>query len=339
MYKGSSAQKFLDYRREKSTDREGNFHNTVSEVLQWLEDRAEERCDVQIVRLIRSMMRTNYEDRPSAEQVWKTLTTCTSGSLLYFCGPCCMPLICNDPLLDEDPDTDPSEAKYTLSKSGTIPNDLQFKEQYQAGKGPEVTWIRNLRHWPYATLDVVKSESLYPQARKRIFLNSGNQYGSDRAYNEAEILRQVKHRHIVALRSTYQHPGMLTLHYEPAADYDLRSFLGLVELRMTKLQDLSKDSQLQKDLHLLNESFGCLSAALSTVHQARYDHGEIRPANILVHDNRIFISKFSFGLKFGGSTTSSVYRYISPFGLIDLGNRGSRPSRDLLPPTLDPEVV
>ncbi len=345
--KGQSAKAFLGYRKEQDPEGNGCFHNTVPQVLVWLDGLANERCDVQIVRLIRGMMRNACKDRPNAKQVWEILTTCTSDSGLYFCGPCCMPLHRDDPLLRADADTDPSQTDYATSESPqntrSLPNDLAFKEKYGAGQGPRLKWVRNLRHWDHATLDVVKSESAHSHARKRIFL-PGNAHGADRAKNEAAILRKVKHRHIVTIRSTYEHPEIMTLHFEPAADYDLRSFLGLIELRVMRNRVHPKDFQLQKNLELLTESFGCLSGALAEIHEHGYDHGEIRPENILVHDNRIFISKFSFGLKCGGSATRSssdnfLHRFINAFGALDFGSRGSQSARDMPQLPLSPGVV
>lgn len=265
-----------------------------------------------------------------------------------------MPLIQHDPLLPEDSDRDPSEAKYVSRKSGQlagpIPDDLDFKERYEHGKGPAVEWQRNLRHWEYSTLDVVRTDSPYPQSRKRIFLNQARPYTEYYGLNEAAILKQdriAKHRHIVKLISTYRHPDMLTLHFEPAAKYDLRTFLELTELRMKKLRmkqsvDPLKHMELQKMLELLRESFGCLSGALAAVHQTQYDHGELRPANILVDNNRIFLAKFSVGLKFRGSSATSLgklFRFIDPFGYTNLDRHGSRSTQERPEPTIDPEVV
>ncbi len=292
-------------------------------------------------------MRIACKDRPNAKQVWKILTYCTSDSGLYFCGPCCMPLHRDDPLLRVDADTDPSQTKYATSEStqntSPLPGDLTFKEKYGAGQGPRLKWVRNLRHWDHAILDVVKSESAHSHTRKRIFLQ-GNAQGSERAKNEAAILKRVKHRHIVVLRSTYEHLNIMTLHFVPAADFDLRSFLELIELRVMRNRGHSKDFQLQKDLELLTEGFGCLSGALADIHKNGYDHGEIRPENILVHDNRIFISKISFGLKCGGSAKGSssdsfLQRFVNAVGALDLGSRGRQSAKNRPPPPLSPGVV
>ena len=255
-----------------------------------------------------------------------------------------MPLYRHDPLLHADSDCEPSETEYAVAESpntpGPIPDDLNFKMRYRAGQGPRLQWKRNLRHWENATLDVVKGQSPHPQARKRIFL-AENQKTSARANNEAEILRKVKHRHIVELCSTYYQDDMMTLHFEPAADFDLRSYLELFELRLKRSRDNPEKPGPLVELELLTESFGCLSGALSTIHAAGYDHGDIRPENILIHDKRIFISKFSFGLKHGSSAKAStgLMRFFNNFGSMDLENHGSQPLRKREPPNFSPDQV
>ena len=345
--KGKSAEEFRDERRKADPDGHGYFYKTVPQVLTWLDKLADERCDVQIVRLIRSMLQLEPKDRPKAWQVWKALTRCTSNAGLYFCGPCCMPFHRHDPLLRADSDRDPSQTEYAVAESPNttepIPNDLNFKKKYGASQGPRLQWRRNLRHWQNATLDVVKGQSAYPQARKRIFL-AGNQKTSARANNEAEILRNLKakkHRHIVALKSTYCHQDMMTLHFEPAADFDLRSYLELFELLLMRSRDSPEEREPLVELELLTESFGCLSGALATIHAAGYDHGDIRPENILIHDKRIFISKFSFGLKYGSSAKGSnrLVRFFNTLGFMDVENHGNQPVQKREPPILSPDKV
>ena len=134
------------------------------------------------------------------------------------------------------------------------------------------------------------------------------------AKTEAGILRKVHHRHIVKLNNTYLHGDVLTLLFDLAANHDLRSYLELVELKY------QRNEPLMKDAGCLTRSFGCLSNALACLHGSGYDHNDIRPENILVHDvghaSRIFLSKFSFGIRSEGGTgadgtnSSQVWRFI-----------------------------
>ena len=116
VYKGRTVDEFLAFRCKADDPlKDGYFHRTVPAVIEWLDELATERCDVQIKRLLRSMLHIQPDQRPSAEQVWKELTTCSSGTGRHFCGPCCMPLQYNDPLLVESADVHPSEIAYASS--------------------------------------------------------------------------------------------------------------------------------------------------------------------------------------------------------------------------------
>lgn len=117
---------FLTHREKADPEREGWFHKAtvMPAVLEWLEALISDRCDVQMIQLLRAMFNLQPEQRPNAEQVWKSLTTCTKSSDttdIHFCGPCCMPLILEDPLLKAEPGVDPSRTQY-ISPAGFIDN-------------------------------------------------------------------------------------------------------------------------------------------------------------------------------------------------------------------------
>lgn len=333
---------FRKHREDKDTEtadaeKKGHFCNpkVMPAVLSWLDDLATERCDVQIIRLLHTMFSIQPSHRPSADQVWKVLTTvsktATPFSPIYFCGPCCMPLLHEDPLLQADAGIDLSQTKYSsplpLNDSTPVSRDLEFKNSYDRAQQFDIYWKRNLRHWNFSILDVVQDgEHHYLLARKRV-KSSGDDEGSCIAKNEAEILRQVKHRHIVTLHGTYRHGDLFTLLFKPAADHDLRSYLELTELYMIRKRKNSVD------LDFLRRSFGCLANAVACVHKATYDHGDIRPENILVHDNRIYLSKFSFGLKQNirtndsGPSNQQLYRVMDLFGRLSLRSTSTAESQ------------
>lgn len=323
VYKGRTVDEFLAYRKQADPEGDGYFYRTVAEVIRWLDDLATERCDVQIIRLLHSMLNEKPDRRPEAEQVWKILTTCSSMSKRHFCGPCCMPLLYNDPVLMLKPDAHPSETEYASSmlvrSVVPVPQDLFFQTEYERDEELGLQWVRNVRHWSYSTLDVVMGEG-YPHllARKRVTSWKNND-GSACAINEAEILRKVKHRHIVTLHGTYRQGDVYALLFEPAATFDLRSYLELTELQKIRQRDLPID------ISLLISIFGCLTSALACLHAAGYDHGDIRPENILIHNDRVFLSKFSLGLKTetGGTAgnSSNLHRFIDLFGRLGLGRR------------------
>lgn len=291
--------------------------------MRWLESLVTERCDVQILRLLRAMFSQEPAHRPDAEYVWKVLTNCTTTTKQYFCGPCCMPLLYNDPLLKKLAVTDPISTAYELPVSSPsaapITKDLYFRTKYENDGDLGMQWVRNLRQWEHSTLDVV-AVAPHLLARKRI-TSLGNEVGSMLAMNEAEILRKASHRHIVRLHSTYrQGEDIYGLLYEPAAQYDLRSYMELAEIQINLKRNLPVD------LRFLTKSLGCLASAMASVHRSGYDHGDVRPENILVHDDMIFLSKFSHGLKSEGTDSPTMQRFIDAIGRLDIGRRPSRGS-------------
>ena len=221
-------------------------------------------------------------------------------------------------LITENVDTHPSDIDYASSRrvhdKVPIPKDPYFQTSYERGQELGLDWVRCVQHWDRSTLDVVCGEE-YPHHLARKTITAGeNDRGYEYAQNEAEILRKVKHPHIVTLHGTYRQGDTYALLYEPAANFDLRSYMDLAELEKLRARDLPVD------ISFLNTTFGCLADALACVHAAGYDHGDIRPGNILVDNDRIFFSGFHVRAKDPSCprwqqwTTSSIHRYLWKIG-------------------------
>ena len=230
-----------------------------------------------------------------------------------------MPLLSSDPLLDNVTLGDPASTRYTFPLASRnisqITKDLHFQTVYDPQEYLPLEWVRNLRHWPHSMLDAVSGESPHHLARKRITTSDFDQ-GSMLAIREAEILRSVHHRHVVQLYSTWRQADLYTLLYDPAADYDLRTYIEMAELGVRP----------RESTRLLTECFGCLANVLSHVHKAGYDHGDIRPENVLIHDGNILFSKFSLGLKIENADSPVDERWVNRFGKLITGRPSSSPS-------------
>ena len=242
-----------------------------------------------------------------------------------------MPLLYNDPLLVDSADVHPSDIAYASSHIARavvpVPKDPFFRTEYARNQELGLEWVRGVRHLDQAILDIVKGEgSPNLLIRKRIIAGEDDK-AKEFAHHEAEILRKVQHRHVVRLYGTYRQGDIFTLLYEPAANYSLRSYLELAELENKRARDLVID------LPFLNSSFGCLASALASVHAVGYDHGDIKPGNILVVDNekpRIFLSQFSFGLKTdvaGGGSNEQRYRLPDILSALRLGRQAEQDAR------------
>ena len=239
-----------------------------------------------------------------------------------------MPLLYNEPLLVDSADVHPSEIAYASAHMARavvpVPKDQTFRTEYAREQELGLEWVRYVQNWDYSILDIVRGEgSPHLLTRKRI-IAGGNDKVHHFAHHEAAILRKVHHRHLVRLYGTYQQGDISAILYEPAANYDLRSYLELAELENKKARGLVID------IPFLESIFGCLASALVSVHAAGYDHGDIRPENILIVDNerpRIFLSQFSFGLKTdmtGGGSNEQRNRLIDLFGGRRLGRQAEQ---------------
>ena len=146
---------------------------------------------------------------------------------------------------------------------------------------------RNVRHGSYTIHDIV-STNMEPvlAVRKRIIASQENFNDIEKAVEkEAEVMESLEHRHIVKVIGRCQQDDVFTIFTQPAAQYDLRTYMRQMELR--------RDPGAPDRAKHLAESFGCLANALHTIHSlGGSSHRDIRPENILVNDHRVYLAKF-----------------------------------------------
>jgi serine/threonine protein kinase len=78
---------------------------------------------------------------------------------------------------------------------------------------------------------------------------------------------------------SYTDPKYFALLMSPVADCDLSAYYAL-----------ARDSR--DKLSLLRSFFGCLANALRYIHGVRIRHRDIKPQNILVKGDRVFLTDF-----------------------------------------------
>ncbi|KAK1845423.1 dual specificity mitogen-activated protein kinase kinase 1 [Colletotrichum chrysophilum] len=98
--------------------------------------------------------------------------------------------------------------------------------------------------------------------------------------NELKSLKEVSHRHAVKLVGSYTDPHHLALIMSPIADVDLKRHL----LRCEKSLDNRK--------FILRHFFGCLTTALAYIHSKNIRHKDIKPENILVKGDTVYLADF-----------------------------------------------
>ena len=186
----------------------------------------------------------------------------------------------------------------------------------ERGEGGQHCYFQRNDHLPFETKCVLGSGgfgqvdkvlsliSFREYARKRVPRNSV--FGARGTENvksfvaEIEILKRLKHGHIVEFVGSYTDPKYMGLIMSPVAEMDLSTYL--------KRADTSKHQELRT-------FFGCLARALEFLHEQNVRHKDIKPGNILVDGGKILFTDFGLSFDFidaNGSTTLSMVNGMTP---------------------------
>jgi serine/threonine protein kinase len=117
---------------------------------------------------------------------------------------------------------------------------------------------------------------------------------------EIEILKRLKHHHVVEFVGSYTDAKYIGLIMTPIAEGDLTSYLA---------------NATPEKYPELRTFFGCLAAGLEFLHQNNVRHKDIKPGNILVNSGQVLFTDFGLSLDFtnaSGSTTMSMVNGMTP---------------------------
>jgi serine/threonine protein kinase len=127
---------------------------------------------------------------------------------------------------------------------------------------------------------------------------------------ELGTLKKLRHRHIVRLVGSYTDPRFVGIVMSPVAECDLKDFLNSCTSHAP-----GKFSQKS----LTRSFFGCLTSALSYLHDNTIRHKDIKPQNVLVSQHTVYLTDFGISLdwsEIGRSTTTGptprTERYCAP---------------------------
>ncbi|KAF2738606.1 kinase-like protein [Polyplosphaeria fusca] len=166
-------------------------------------------------------------------------------------------------------------------------------------------------------------------ARKKIQLPFSKLKQSQRRniiQEEAKILQQLVHVHIVTLIGSYEETvsasrQFYSLLMTPVGDHDLATFL-----------DVAGVATSEKEMYQgwIQKWFGCLSTALMYMHGQGIRHQDIKPSNIIQRGGDIYFTDFSSSCRFTiGRTTSTENpaRSSLMYGAPEVVNKFSRDGR------------
>jgi serine/threonine protein kinase len=145
----------------------------------------------------------------------------------------------------------------------------------------------------------------------RKLISRGKTFRRDKQVLQAFIkelsnLKRLSHRHLVSLVGSYTDKRFVAIIMTPVAECNLETFLGRT--------DISERSR-----SFLRPFFGCLTAALCYLHDNHIRHKDIKPSNVLIKHDQVFLTDFGTSLDWsalGNSTTATAPpttpRYCAP---------------------------
>ena len=253
------------------------------------------------------MLSTAQEHRPHIDEVWHLLSTFATSEAeerTYFCGACCMPLV-SIVAREGRQDAPPRALEYFCDPTSAeqFGTSYDITARFEIGGRPNFEWRRNLQISNMSFMDEVRDTDRQDMllSRKRIY-PSGNNVESAQSYPSAndiaqareaaqaehDVLKQVDHHHIVKLSGAYSQGHCSVLLVEPAASYNLESYLRLVTIKHPKKQDI----HLADTTTILRQAFGCLAHAVNYLHEKNFMHGDIRASQILIEKDQVYLGPF-----------------------------------------------
>lgn len=159
--------------------------------------------------------------------------------------------------------------------------------------------VRNLGHGHSALVEEVVDQYTGSVFARKVFRVNCSRTERRRIFaNEIKIIRRLaRHHHIVRVFATYISRRETGLILSPVASQgDLESFL--IDFRDGKCSESS--------MYTLISAFGCLASGLLFMHTQHVRHKDIKPRNILIHQNSVIFTDFGYSLDHSTETGSTT---------------------------------
>ena len=107
--------------------------------------------------------------------------------------------------------------------------------------------------------------------------------------NELQILKKLEHHHLVKVFASYTDRKYVAIIMKPVADLDLKEYLK-------SPLPIAKRS-------LFRTYYGCIASAVAFLHESKIRHKDIKPSNILLKGDDIYITDFGTAVEFDGDSS------------------------------------
>ncbi|CAG8983807.1 hypothetical protein HYALB_00006773, partial [Hymenoscyphus albidus] len=106
--------------------------------------------------------------------------------------------------------------------------------------------------------------------------------------NELQILRKLDHTHLVKVFASYTDKKYLAILMKPIADQDLKRYL----------LDYGGKPLIGSERERFRTYYGCLTSAVAYLHENNIRHKDIKPNNIVLKRDEIYITDFGTAIEF-----------------------------------------
>lgn len=147
--------------------------------------------------------------------------------------------------------------------------------------------------------------SLRYYARKRVLRGRDSERSREAQrtlIGELSHLKQLSHRHLVKIITSYTDPEYISYIMEPVAELDLERLLAM-------RGDIAPEYQYQS---VLRRFFGCLAGAINYLHQSKIRHRDITARNILIYRDEVYISDFGSAYNWSNRSVSATRHHYTP---------------------------
>lgn len=189
------------------------------------------------------------------------------------------------------------EAEARRHRSTTVTSNADAAE-------PRFVHLKPLGSGSYGQVDAVReTTSGVVYARKTIPFTAGGQDASTierRVKSEADIMSKLRHNHIASVNLHYK-TDTWNIIMSPVADMDLHTFLE------EKCIGQNYPSNM---IRKIDPWFGCLISALTFAHDEQIKHEDIKPRNILILKNKVYLTDFGTAKDFSELEASTVSDFL-----------------------------